>query len=127
MQTAGVVGQRLVARSPAEIRLRTALLRTLAVMVVALGAFYLTWRYVASLNLQVWWFALPFVAAVSSFGLSQLYRRSNTRDWWKLHVVRCGLDEEFLNAPKVPIPESNPPATKDSSTYYKERKRRLKG
>jgi glycosyltransferase involved in cell wall biosynthesis len=47
-----------------------------------------------------------FVAAVSSFGLSQLYRRSNTRDWWKLHVVRCGLDEEFLNAPKVPIPES---------------------
>jgi glycosyltransferase involved in cell wall biosynthesis len=45
-----------------------------------------------------------FVAAVSSFALSQLYRRSSMRDWSKLHVVRCGVDEEFLAAPRVPIP-----------------------
>src|SRR6185436_3263134 len=45
-----------------------------------------------------------FVAAVSSFALSQLYRRSRVRDWPKLHVVRCGVDEEFLAAPRVPIP-----------------------
>jgi glycosyltransferase involved in cell wall biosynthesis len=45
-----------------------------------------------------------FVAAVSSFALSQLYRRSSLRDWPKLHVVRCGVDEEFLAAPRVPIP-----------------------
>jgi colanic acid/amylovoran biosynthesis glycosyltransferase len=45
-----------------------------------------------------------FVAAVSNFGLSQLYRQSSASDWSKLHVVRCGLDEEYLNAPKVPVP-----------------------
>lgn len=35
--------------------------------------------------------------------------------------------KKFAGTGTVPIPESNPPATKDSSTYYKERKRRLKG
>jgi colanic acid/amylovoran biosynthesis glycosyltransferase len=45
-----------------------------------------------------------FVAAVSSFALSQLYRRSNMRDWGKLHVVRCGVDDDYLAAPRVPIP-----------------------
>jgi colanic acid/amylovoran biosynthesis glycosyltransferase len=45
-----------------------------------------------------------FVAAVSSFALSQLYRRSSVRDWSKLHVVRCGVGDEFLAAPRVPIP-----------------------
>jgi glycosyltransferase involved in cell wall biosynthesis len=45
-----------------------------------------------------------FVAAVSSYALSQLYRRSSSRDWPKLHVVRCGVDSEFLNAPRVPVP-----------------------
>jgi hypothetical protein len=34
--------------------------------------------------------------------------------------------KKFAGGGTVPIPESNPPATKDSSTYYKERKRRLK-
>jgi glycosyltransferase involved in cell wall biosynthesis len=45
-----------------------------------------------------------FVAAVSSFALSQLYRRSSVDDWSKLHVVRCGIDEAFLDAPRAPIP-----------------------
>ena len=45
-----------------------------------------------------------FVAAVSNFALSQLYRRSKVRDWPKLHVVRCGVDDEFLDAPRVPVP-----------------------
>src|SRR5438105_13619476 len=43
--------------------LRVVLLRTLVVMVFALGAFYFTWRYVASINVQSWWFALPLLAA----------------------------------------------------------------
>ena len=63
VQTAGVFEQRLVVRSAGETRLRTTLLRTLAVMIFALGAFYLTWRYVASVNLQTWWFAIPLLAA----------------------------------------------------------------
>src|SRR5205814_3745831 len=45
-----------------------------------------------------------FVAAVSNFALSQLYRRSKVRDWPKLHVVRCGVDDAFLEAPRVPVP-----------------------
>jgi glycosyltransferase involved in cell wall biosynthesis len=47
-----------------------------------------------------------FVAAVSSYGLSQLYRRSRRRDWSKLHVVRCGVDRDFLDAPRVPVPST---------------------
>jgi cellulose synthase (UDP-forming) len=35
----------------------------LAIMAFALGAFYLTWRYVASINVRFWWFAIPLVAA----------------------------------------------------------------
>jgi len=45
-----------------------------------------------------------FVAAISDFGRSQLYRCCDHRYWTKLHVVRCGLDEMFLNY-------SAPPAT----------------
>ncbi|HEX9298374.1 MAG TPA: glycosyltransferase [Polyangiaceae bacterium] len=45
-----------------------------------------------------------FVVAISNFALSQLYRLSSFRDWPKLHVIRCGLDTDFLDAPKVPIP-----------------------
>ena len=63
MQTAGVVERRIPVRSAAELRLRTTLLRTLSAMVFALGAFYLTWRYAASINLGAWWFAIPLLAA----------------------------------------------------------------
>lgn len=39
-----------------------------------------------------------FAVAVSSFGRSQLYRLSRFPDWGKIHVVRCGVDEHFLEA-----------------------------
>ena len=39
-----------------------------------------------------------FVAGVSSFGRSQLYRRVDARHWPKVHVVRCGVDSSFLDA-----------------------------
>lgn len=45
-----------------------------------------------------------FAVAISSFGRSQLYRWTRPEDWRKLHVVRCGLEEEFLRAPPLPIP-----------------------
>jgi len=46
-----------------------------------------------------------FVAAISSFGKSQLYRWCDRSDWSKIQVVRCGLDQMFLNTPYQPIPQ----------------------
>lgn len=44
-----------------------------------------------------------FIVAISSFGRSQLYRWLDHRDWSKVEVVRCGLDESFLDTPTAPI------------------------
>ena len=46
-----------------------------------------------------------FVVAISSFGKSQLYRWCDRNHWSKIHVVHCGLDRMFLNAPARPIPD----------------------
>jgi glycosyltransferase involved in cell wall biosynthesis len=46
-----------------------------------------------------------FTAAISSFGRSQLYRWIGAGDWSKVHIVHCGLDEQFLAAPIVPVPQ----------------------
>jgi colanic acid/amylovoran biosynthesis glycosyltransferase len=40
-----------------------------------------------------------FVVAISSFGKSQLYRWSAPEQWSKIHVVRCGVDRDFLDQP----------------------------
>jgi glycosyltransferase involved in cell wall biosynthesis len=45
-----------------------------------------------------------FVVGVSHFGRSQLYRWSDHKQWHKIHVVRCGVDETFLAHPLSPIP-----------------------
>jgi colanic acid/amylovoran biosynthesis glycosyltransferase len=42
-----------------------------------------------------------FVAAVSSFGRSQLYRHCGYDQWAKIRVVRCGVDDAFLAPPPV--------------------------
>lgn len=47
-----------------------------------------------------------FVAGVSSFGRSQLYRWTRAGEWDKVHVVPCGVDESFLTAPPVPVPSA---------------------
>ena len=39
-----------------------------------------------------------FVAAISSYGRSQLMRWSSPDQWSKIKVVRCGLDRDFLDA-----------------------------
>ncbi len=46
-----------------------------------------------------------FVVAISEFSRSQLYRWSEHRHWEKIHVVHCGVDELFLRAPPVPVPD----------------------
>ena len=48
-----------------------------------------------------------FVVGVSEFGRSQLYRWCPREQWGKIHIVRCGLDAMFLNAPATPIPQTH--------------------
>lgn len=42
-----------------------------------------------------------FVVTVSSFGKSQLYRWCEQKQWSKIHVVHCGVDDGFLS--QLPI------------------------
>jgi glycosyltransferase involved in cell wall biosynthesis len=51
--------------------------------------------------------AASFVAAISSYGCSQLMRWSSPDHWAKIAVVRCGLDREFLDADAQPVPPSS--------------------
>jgi colanic acid/amylovoran biosynthesis glycosyltransferase len=46
-----------------------------------------------------------FVVGVSSFGRSQLYRYCDARDWQKVQVVRCGLDDSYVGAAPSPVPD----------------------
>jgi colanic acid/amylovoran biosynthesis glycosyltransferase len=46
-----------------------------------------------------------FVVGVSSFGRSQLFRYCDGRHWNKVHVVRCGVDERYLERAPNPLPE----------------------
>jgi len=45
-----------------------------------------------------------FVATISSYARSQLFRWIRFEDWPKITIVRCGLDEDYLDA------EPEPPA-----------------
>jgi colanic acid/amylovoran biosynthesis glycosyltransferase len=44
-----------------------------------------------------------FVITVSSFTRSQLYRWCNHQQWKKIHVIRCGVDNDFFNSYTTPI------------------------
>jgi colanic acid/amylovoran biosynthesis glycosyltransferase len=48
-----------------------------------------------------------FVVAISSYGRSQLYRQVSHQYWPKVHVVHCGLDQQFF-APTA-SPDHAPP------------------
>lgn len=45
-----------------------------------------------------------FVAAISSFGKSQLYRQLDEKDWHKVKIVHCGLEESYFDEPHTPVP-----------------------
>jgi glycosyltransferase involved in cell wall biosynthesis len=45
-----------------------------------------------------------FTVAVCDFGRSQLFRWSDSDDWPRVRVVRCGLDETFLGRAPTPVP-----------------------
>lgn len=48
-----------------------------------------------------------FVAAISSFGRSQLYRQCGHEHWPKILVARCGVDEGYLESEPAPILDTN--------------------
>jgi colanic acid/amylovoran biosynthesis glycosyltransferase len=48
-----------------------------------------------------------FVVAVSSFGRGQLYRLAALQDWHKIKIVRCGLDQSFMDSIAIPVPDTN--------------------
>jgi colanic acid/amylovoran biosynthesis glycosyltransferase len=48
-----------------------------------------------------------FVAAISSYGRSQLYLRCKSTDWPKVCVVRCGIEPAFHRVEAFRIPESS--------------------
>ena len=45
-----------------------------------------------------------FVAAISNYASSQLFRRCERRHWSKIKLVRCGVDDAFLGAEPLPMP-----------------------
>lgn len=47
-----------------------------------------------------------FTVAISSYGRSQLYLRLPHRDWPKVHVVHCGLENTFFDMAPVPVPDT---------------------
>ena len=47
-----------------------------------------------------------FVAAVSSFGRSQLFRQCDHSHWHKIKVIHCGVDSAFLQKERKPAPEA---------------------
>jgi len=47
-----------------------------------------------------------FVAAITSYARSQLYRHCDFRQWPKIKLVRCGVDDDFLGPPPLPMPTS---------------------
>jgi glycosyltransferase involved in cell wall biosynthesis len=47
-----------------------------------------------------------FVVAISSFGRSQLYRLCSLEHWPKIKIVRCGVDQGFIDANPPPIADS---------------------
>jgi glycosyltransferase involved in cell wall biosynthesis len=46
-----------------------------------------------------------FVAAISDFARSQTWRWASPEHWSKVHVVRCGVDQQFLEAEATPVPD----------------------
>jgi glycosyltransferase involved in cell wall biosynthesis len=51
--------------------------------------------------------AAKFVAAISSYGRSQLMRWSSPDRYDKIEIVRCGVDRDFLDAPLEPAADGS--------------------
>jgi len=47
-----------------------------------------------------------FTVGVSQFGRGQLCRWSDPAHWARIHVIRCGVDEQFLGRSPEPVPRA---------------------
>jgi len=47
-----------------------------------------------------------FTVVISHFGRSQAQRWVDYKHWEKIKIVRCGIDDSFLNAAKTPPPQA---------------------
>jgi glycosyltransferase involved in cell wall biosynthesis len=65
------------------------------------------WDRPEALSLKEKYEQASFVVAVSDFGRCQVYRWTAHDYWAKVHVIRCGVDEAFLNAEPEPVPDTN--------------------
>ncbi|HEX3151193.1 MAG TPA: glycosyltransferase [Gemmataceae bacterium] len=65
------------------------------------------WDQPEALSLRDKYEAAAFVVAVSDFGRCQVFRWTSLSTWPKVHVVRCGVDDAFLNAEPQPVPNTN--------------------
>jgi glycosyltransferase involved in cell wall biosynthesis len=48
-----------------------------------------------------------FVVAISNFGRSQLFRQCAADQWSKIHIIHCGVDQQFLAADMSPVFDTN--------------------
>ena len=48
-----------------------------------------------------------FVVAISSYGKSQLYRWCEFKNWDKIKIIHCGVDDSFLSLPDRPFPDKS--------------------
>jgi glycosyltransferase involved in cell wall biosynthesis len=46
-----------------------------------------------------------FVTVITDFARSQTWRWARPEDWHKVHVVRCGVDDQFLQGDVEPVPD----------------------
>jgi glycosyltransferase involved in cell wall biosynthesis len=65
------------------------------------------WDQPEALSLKEKYESAAFVVSVSDFGRCQVYRWTSVEFWPRVHVVRCGVDDAFLNAEPTPVPETN--------------------
>jgi glycosyltransferase involved in cell wall biosynthesis len=65
------------------------------------------WDRPEALSLREKYEAAAFVVAVSDFGRCQVYRWTALACWPNVHVVRCGVDEAFLDAEPEPVPDTD--------------------
>ena len=64
------------------------------------------WDRPEALSLKEKYESAQFVVAVSDFGRCQVYRWCSLAHWPKVHVVRCGVDEAYLNAAPTDVPDT---------------------
>jgi colanic acid/amylovoran biosynthesis glycosyltransferase len=64
------------------------------------------WDRPEALSLKEKYEGAAFVVAVSDFGRCQVFRWTAIDFWPRVHVIRCGVDEDYLDAESTPVPDT---------------------